>query len=238
MAAETGHRRRSLVEIGVDEVAPVLGVELRGEARRADEVAEHDRDRTALGRDLGSFVGGAGEGCSRSARKSRRRQGGDRGEQHAPIAYGRNADLLEVLGRQVREDRLLDPVIAKRGLVLAKAETAKPPADIHGRAPHGLAGYSSSRRELSSGTVGAQPTEERKDRLVLQSANEAVDVAEYKKVAYPGALEGEDRHAGPPHVAAARRHSKQFLANKIVEPHLAADAISAIMPRNLEAQSQ
>ena len=52
MAAKPGHRRRSLVEIGVDEVAPVLGVELRGEARRADEIAEHDRDRTALGRCL------------------------------------------------------------------------------------------------------------------------------------------------------------------------------------------
>ena len=49
MAAKIGHRRRSLVEIGVDEVAPVLGVQLRGEARRADEIAEHDRDRTAFG---------------------------------------------------------------------------------------------------------------------------------------------------------------------------------------------
>ena len=52
MAAKPGHRRRSLVEIGVDEVAPVLGVELGGEARRADEIAEHDRDRTTLGRCL------------------------------------------------------------------------------------------------------------------------------------------------------------------------------------------
>ena len=31
MAAKIGHRRRSRVEIGVDEVAPVLSVELRGE---------------------------------------------------------------------------------------------------------------------------------------------------------------------------------------------------------------
>ena len=49
MTAKIGHRSRSLVEIGVDEVAPVLGVELRGKARRADEIAEHDGDRTALG---------------------------------------------------------------------------------------------------------------------------------------------------------------------------------------------
>jgi hypothetical protein len=53
-----------------------------------------------------------------------------------------------------------------------------------------------------------------------------VDVAEYEKVSYLGALEGEDRHADPPHMAATRRHSKQFLAMKTVEPHLAADAIA------------
>ena len=65
MAAETGHRRRSLVEIGVDEVAPVLGVELRGEARRADEIAEHHRDRrrspaaSATGAPVAAPVGNA-----------------------------------------------------------------------------------------------------------------------------------------------------------------------------------
>jgi hypothetical protein len=51
----------------------------------------------------------------------------------------------------------------------------------------------------------------REPRLILQSANKAVDVAEYKKVSYLGTVEGEDRHTPPPHVAAARRHSKQFL---------------------------
>ena len=50
MAAEPGHRRGRLVEIGPDEIAPVLGVELCGETCRADEIAEHDCDRAALGR--------------------------------------------------------------------------------------------------------------------------------------------------------------------------------------------
>jgi len=53
-----------------------------------------------------------------------------------------------------------------------------------------------------------------------------MDVAEYKKVSYLGACESEDRHARPPYVAAAGWHSKQFLAMKTVEPHLAADAIA------------
>ena len=49
MAAKIGHRLRRFVEIGVDEVAPVLGVKFRGKARRADEIAEHHGDRAALG---------------------------------------------------------------------------------------------------------------------------------------------------------------------------------------------
>jgi len=53
-----------------------------------------------------------------------------------------------------------------------------------------------------------------------------MDVAEHKKVSYLGALEGEDRHARPPHVPTAGWHSKQFLAMKTVESHFAADAIA------------
>jgi hypothetical protein len=50
MPAERSYRPRSLVEVGVDEVAPVLRVKLRGEAGRADKIAEHDPDRSTLGR--------------------------------------------------------------------------------------------------------------------------------------------------------------------------------------------
>ena len=55
MAAEPGHRRRGLVEIGVDERAPILRVKLRGHACGPDEIAEHDGDRAALGRDSGTL---------------------------------------------------------------------------------------------------------------------------------------------------------------------------------------
>jgi hypothetical protein len=51
MATETGHRRRSLVKIGVDECTPVLGVEFCGETCLAYEIAEHHGDGTTLGRD-------------------------------------------------------------------------------------------------------------------------------------------------------------------------------------------
>jgi hypothetical protein len=72
---------------------------------------------------------------------------------------------------------------------------------------------------------------------VLQSANKAVDVAEYKKVSHLGTLEGEDGHARPPDVAAGGRHSKQFLAMKTVESHLAADVIAFLDHRSARFSS-
>ena len=87
MAAETGHRRRGLVEIGADEIAPVFGVEPRGKGGRADEIAEHHRDRPALGRSLKTLGRrGLGRGGRRVRRRRWARQGGDCGEQPAPIA--------------------------------------------------------------------------------------------------------------------------------------------------------
>jgi hypothetical protein len=62
MPAKPGHRRRGFVEISVDEVAPVLRVDLRGEACRSHKIAKHDRDRTALGRDFRDFCGTRGPG--------------------------------------------------------------------------------------------------------------------------------------------------------------------------------
>ena len=48
MAAHLRHRRRGGVEIGADEIAPLLGIELRGNAGRTDEIAEHHREIAAL----------------------------------------------------------------------------------------------------------------------------------------------------------------------------------------------
>ena len=48
-AAHLRHRLRRRVEVGGDQIAPILGVEPRRERCRADQIAEHHRDRTALG---------------------------------------------------------------------------------------------------------------------------------------------------------------------------------------------
>jgi hypothetical protein len=49
MAAVLADRLGGVIEIGADEVAPVLSVERRREAGRPDQIAEHHCDRTALG---------------------------------------------------------------------------------------------------------------------------------------------------------------------------------------------
>jgi uncharacterized alpha-E superfamily protein len=50
MSAHVSHRRRSGVEIAADEVAPLLGIELRGNAGRTHQIAEHDREVAAFSR--------------------------------------------------------------------------------------------------------------------------------------------------------------------------------------------
>ena len=60
MAAHLGHRRRSGIEIGADEVAPLLGVEPRGNPGRTHQVAEHHREIAALGGFRPAMRGGGG----------------------------------------------------------------------------------------------------------------------------------------------------------------------------------
>ena len=66
-------------------------------------------------------------------------EAGDRLQQSSAVAE-RQSELLEVAVSEIGEHLHVDRIVAKGGLVLVEAETAKPPADIHGRASHGFAG--------------------------------------------------------------------------------------------------
>ena len=135
VAAKARHRLRSLVEIGPDEIAPILRVEPRRKARRANEIAEHHGDRAALG--------GVGTCADRDMALRRDRihafgTGGGRGVEllnrrndFAPMADDSDAEILEVLDRQLRQHRAVDFVVAERRLVLPKAEAPQPNPDIH-----------------------------------------------------------------------------------------------------------
>ena len=78
--------------------AHVLGVEAGRERRRADEVAEHDRQPSPLG------LGGGRQSLRGRSGADRRRagpQGGDRGEQLAAVADRGDAEADQVVGRQL-----------------------------------------------------------------------------------------------------------------------------------------
>ena len=132
IAAEPSHRRRSLVKIGVDECAPVLGVKLRSHACGPDEVTKHDCDRAALG------------GRRRRCRRGARRLGdgfsgpesGDRLEETLAVPE-RDAELLEIRVGQISQDFSIDRVLAEKGEVLAKPERTQPSTDVHDWYPTG-----------------------------------------------------------------------------------------------------
>jgi hypothetical protein len=121
--------------------ASFLRVEFRGEAGRADEIAKNDRNRTALGRNFSPFgvegfgaeamelVAGVPPAKAAIAAKSLRRSptaATSMSLRSSAVSCGSMA-ASTLLSRKIR-------------LVLFEAETAKPPADFHGRAPHGFQG--------------------------------------------------------------------------------------------------
>jgi len=46
-------RRRGSIEIGADQVTPLLGIKLRGNAGRTHKIAEHDREIATLANGVG-----------------------------------------------------------------------------------------------------------------------------------------------------------------------------------------
>ena len=129
MAAHLRHRRRSGIEIGADKVAPFLGIELRGNPGRADQIAEHHGEIAALADSLGS---GRNSRWRRGSlcRSGRMResfgwrlflvritaQRSDGVEQRAAVPDKADAQILQVLRRQARQDLLVDRIVAECSL--------------------------------------------------------------------------------------------------------------------------
>ena len=151
MAAHLRHRRRSGIEISADQVAPLLGIELRGNAGRADEIAEHHREIAAFARGFGRW----GERRRRHRSRDRRRndgrcrrgcrhrrscplQRGDRPQNLAPVAERGNADLFQVLIGQIGKDREIDIVLGETRRVLTEPKTGQPLFDRRHCNPHPL----------------------------------------------------------------------------------------------------
>jgi hypothetical protein len=115
--------------IGADHLAQFFGIEPRRQRRRADQVAEHHRQLPALGRraggGCGDVMGGGGPGA----------QAGDRFEEHAAVADHADAEILEVLGGQLRQHPHVDAVVVEGGRILLEAQRPQPLRNIHRRLP-------------------------------------------------------------------------------------------------------
>ena len=127
--------RRDAAVVGADHLAQVLGVETRGEGRRADEVDEHHRQLAPLGLAgsaaracAGASAPGAADGGVRAARRA-----AIASSSRAPVADRGDPDLPQssAVGQPGRLG--VDIVVAERLLVLAQAQPAQPSPDVHHR---------------------------------------------------------------------------------------------------------
>jgi hypothetical protein len=65
------------------------------------------------------------------------REGGDRLQKSFAVAE-RQSELFEIAVSEIGKHVRVDLVVPEPLLIFAESETAKPPADIHGCATHGL----------------------------------------------------------------------------------------------------
>ena len=116
--------------IGGDDVAQILGIEQRGECSRTDQVAKHHGQLAALGGGFPAFY--------RPFRRAFIAQRGNRGEQSAAMSNRTDADVPEIVGGQLREDRSVDLVVAKCLFVLLQSEAVEPRRNVHARLPDAI----------------------------------------------------------------------------------------------------
>jgi hypothetical protein len=133
-AAKPADRVADGAVIGADQFAQILRIKLRRERRRADQVTKHDGELAAFGVDphpslprlRGRVKDGIGRGGSRIAGER-----GDRTEQPAAMADRGDAELAQILGRQLRQNLAVDVIVAEVRRILLKPEPAQPFGQIH-----------------------------------------------------------------------------------------------------------
>src|SRR6476646_9032821 len=80
--------------------------------------------------------------------------------------------------------------------------------------------------QLGMSAMGQKRTSKTAFSLVLQSGDQPVNIAEDVQVAHLRPIECENRHADPPHVAATRFNTKDFLLVIAVKAHFSADPVA------------
>ena len=92
---------------------------------------------------LGAVFGRGARGTRRGRYVSRRRlaarigaQSSNSIEELAAVPQRRDAKLFQVLSREVREDRLVNVVLAEQRLILSEAKAPQPDHNVHDGAPN------------------------------------------------------------------------------------------------------
>lgn len=109
------------VLVGAHDIAQLFGIDPSAEIGRADEVDEHERQLAALSR------------WGRPNRRRSCRRDADGIENLPPVTNGPDADLLEILSGQVRQDLKIDAVVLEHLLIGLQAEAAQPLSDVQVR---------------------------------------------------------------------------------------------------------
>jgi hypothetical protein len=126
-AIEPGDNLGGGAVIRGDDFAQILELEPRRQRGRADEVAEHHGQLPAFG--IGS--------CRWRHRGGRRlaTRHGNRCEQFPAMTNRDNANLPEILRRQLGEHLTIDFVVAERRLVLLETQAAQPCCNVRQAPP-------------------------------------------------------------------------------------------------------
>jgi hypothetical protein len=104
--------------IRADDLAQNLGIEARRELGRADQITEHHRELPPFGIGCRRIAGSSGHGG--------RHLGAERGnsvEQPPAMPDQRDAEILQILGRQARQYPCVDLVVAEGRHIALKAQT-------------------------------------------------------------------------------------------------------------------
>jgi hypothetical protein len=135
MAFEFANRRYAGFAVLAQQSDQVFRIELTSKHRGSDQINKHHGELAAL---VGGFDGWSEIWLSNGVLRSglclpalTGAQCGNGVEELAAMTESRDAKLLQVLRRQVRQDTVVYFVVAERGLILPKAQAPQPDRDVH-----------------------------------------------------------------------------------------------------------
>src|SRR5262249_46995247 len=125
---------RDATVISTDHSAQVLRIEAGRKRRRAHQVANHHSEMTPLGSVFGGPIDCRKSVGQRYFRVCISAEGSDGVKKLSAMSDNTDAQILQVVCRQTRQDRLVDLIFAECRLIPFEAKAPQPTPDVHHRA--------------------------------------------------------------------------------------------------------